>query len=126
MLRPFLLTSDGYDPTTLRDFLVHVLTPLLVFGDFLLFDRRGEVGIYEPLKWMAFPALYWVYTIIYTALGGTFYLSDDATSQYPYFFMNIAEYGPLPIFVVALSVVLIGYCLFWVDRGLLKRKETVA
>ncbi len=126
MLRPFLLTSDGYDPTTLRDFLVHVSTPLFVFGDFLLFDRRGDVGTYDPLRWMAFPALYWVYTIVYAALGGTFYLSEEATSRYPYFFMNVAEYGPLPILVVALSVVLIGYCLYWVDRGLSKREEPAA
>jgi len=125
MLRPFLIVGDGYDPTTLRDFFVHVATPLLAFGDFLLFDRRGTIGKFMPLLWMAFPALYWVYTLVYAALGGTFYLSEEATSGYPYFFMDLQTYGPLPVMVVALGVILIGYCLYGVDRGLMKRKAGV-
>lgn len=123
MLRPFLADGGTYDASTLRDFLVHVATPILAFVDFLLFDRRGAVGKYAPLQWMAFPALYWGYTLVYAALGGTFYLSGEETSAIPYFFMDVATYGVLPILVVAASIVLIGYCLYAIDRGLVRWKE---
>ncbi|MFA5007593.1 MAG: Pr6Pr family membrane protein [Candidatus Izemoplasmatales bacterium] len=123
MLRPFIGDGGSYDPTSLKDFLVHVSTPVLSLLDYFLFDRKGRFTVFQPLYWTAFPILYWVYTIVYAALGGTFWLSEDAVSAYPYFFMDVSTYGPLPIVVVALFVVLIGYGLFWTDRGLARRAE---
>ena len=121
MLRPFIGDGGSYDPTSLKDFLVHVSTPALALADYLLFDRKGRFTRLQPLYWTAFPILYWIYTIVYAALGGTFWLNEDASTPYPYFFMDVSAYGPLPIVLVALFVILIGYGLFWTDRGLARR-----
>jgi len=117
LLRPFLLDADfGYDPRTIQDVLVHVVTPLMVALDFILFDVKGIIRKTAPLFWLIYPAGYWIYILIYNAFGGRFEGSGHVLSPYPYFFMNIPEYGPWGALIVAVFVVGIGYGLYGIDR----------
>ncbi|MFH0992717.1 MAG: Pr6Pr family membrane protein [bacterium] len=117
LLRPFLNNNDfGYDPRTIQDMFVHVVTPLMVAIDFIVFDAKGLIKKTTPLFWLIYPAGYWIYILIYNAFGGRFEGTGHVLSPYPYFFMNIPEYGPWGAMIVAAFVVGIGYGLYGIDR----------
>jgi|GEM_PF-1021698 len=116
VLRPAILAGGDYDPNTPRDFLVHVFTPILAFLDYVLFDARGSFRIRDPLLWLLYPALYWIYCLAFVALGGTFepYGGD---ADVPYFFMDVGRYGPWYALIVAGIVAAIGFGLLAIDTG---------
>lgn len=93
----------GMDP--LANFLVHTFTPLLVFVDWLLFADKRSLKYQDPLIWLGIPLAYFVFAIIRAQLGGP--LMED--SQYPYFFIDIDQYGWLIVLrnVVGLLVIFV-------------------
>ena len=121
MLRPYVGDFD-YNPNTFSDFLVHVLTPILVFIDFIFLEEHGEIQKFDPFYWLLFPLIYWVFTIVFVALGGD-YNGETYQSNYPYFFLDFKEYGIGYFFLVFAFVLMIGYILFIIDYLMIKRKQ---
>ncbi|GAA3911223.1 Pr6Pr family membrane protein [Microbacterium invictum] len=123
VLVPSLYVQPGaYEPFTLTDNLVHIVTPLLVIGDWLLFVPKGEVRRPDPLLWALIPWAYLVFAFVYSALGGRF----AAGTAYPYPFMDVETLGigGVVMWLVGLTVALIGigYGFYALDRRLATRR----
>ncbi|MDD3712918.1 MAG: Pr6Pr family membrane protein, partial [Candidatus Izemoplasmatales bacterium] len=69
MLRPYLNGID-YEPNTLSDLLVHTITPILVIIEYICFQKANKTPWYFPLYNLIFPLVYWLFTMVYVALGG--------------------------------------------------------
>ena len=88
MLAP-TFAAEGLKVNTSYNIMLHYFVPLGVFFDWVMFDKKGEIGLKEPLYWAAIPVFYLVYTFIYTSLGGRYLNGASA----PYFFLDTAQYG---------------------------------
>jgi hypothetical protein len=121
LLRPVV---DGYDynPNTISDFLVHSLTSFLVLIDFIFFTNHGKIKKIDPVYWLIFPFIYWIFTIIYVAFGGNFN-GETYESNYPYFLLNFKEYGIVFFLLVVIFVLIISYMLFYIDKLMFKRRK---
>lgn len=62
---------------------VHYVMPAAVVLDWLLFTPKGRLRWIDPVKWLAFPLVYGVWTVIHGAMIG----------WYPYFFIDIGKLG---------------------------------
>lgn len=117
VLAPSLFTQPGaYEPFTLTDNLVRIVTPILIIVDWLLFVPKGRFRPTDPLLWTLPPYAYLAFAFTYSALGGTF----AAGTKYPYPFMNVEENGLLGVaaWIVGLTIGLVGvgYVYFALDR----------
>jgi hypothetical protein len=110
---PFSMTS-GYA----GNFLVHLLTPLLVILDWLLFDEKGRYNIFDPLRWGIIPFYYFIFALI-AAQAGVTYLGG---SRYPYFFLDADAIGAggvaLYVLGIAVAFFALSYIVFAFDRWL--------
>lgn len=117
VLVPSLFTQPGaYEPFTLTDNLVHIITPILVIVDWLLFVPKGRLRAYDPLLWALIPYAYLAFAFTYGALGGEF----APGVRYPYPFMNVEVngLGDVILWIVGLTVALVGvgYVYYALDR----------
>lgn len=122
VLVPSLYVQPGtYEPFTLTDNLVHIVTPLLVIGDWVLFVPKGELRRHDPLLWAIIPLAYLVFAFGYSAAGGRF----AAGTAYPYPFMDVDALGVggVAVWIAGLTVVLVGvgYGFYALDRWLATR-----
>ncbi|WP_206427520.1 Pr6Pr family membrane protein [Leucobacter chromiireducens] len=107
VLVPATFTQDSdYEPFSLTDNLIHIITPILLILDWLLFVPKGRLRWIDPLLWALIPYAYLAYALVYGGLGGEFV----AGQTYPYPFLNVAVYGAggVALWILALSVALIG------------------
>lgn len=117
VLVPSAFVQGGdYQPFSLTDNLIHVVTPCLLIADWLLFAPKGRLRWGDPLRWTLIPYAYLVFAFVYSGLGGRF----AAGASYPYPFLDVATHGigGVAIRVLVLSVVLVGvgYVYVVVDR----------
>lgn len=117
VLAPALFTQPGaYRPFTLTDNLVHIVAPILVIVDWLLFVPKGRLRAYDPLLWALIPYAYLVFAFAYSASGGRF--AGGTTVPYP--FMNVETHGvggvALWIAGLTLALVAVGYVFVGADR----------
>ncbi|MFC5338098.1 Pr6Pr family membrane protein [Leucobacter denitrificans] len=108
--------AGDYEAFSLTDNLIHVVTPLLLIVDWLLFVPKGQLRAADPIRWAFIPFGYLVLAFVYGALGGEFLEG----SSYPYPFMNVVVYGnggvALWIGGLSIGLMLIGYVYFTLDR----------
>lgn len=81
---------------------LHILGPLAVAGDWLFFPPGDEMPRHAPLYWLAFPAVYLVYSLIRGAL----------VDWYPYPFLDPREtggYGAVAIWSAVVLVVILAF-----------------
>lgn len=104
------------------NFLVHTFSPLLVIGDYFLFDEKGRFKWYYPIIWLFIPISYVFYVYIYSYWGGEFY-SVGGSRKYAYFFLDYEEIGKINvlkwIIFIAIFIEAVSYSLviFDVIRG---------
>ena len=129
MLAPSF-AAEGMKIQTSYNIMLHYIVPLGFFADWLLFDKKGEIGIKDPLWWAAIPVLYLVYTFIYTSLGGRY---QKGTQSAPYFFLDTAKYGVggvlLWIAAITAGFFVLSYLFVGLDRllaGLSRKSEKSA
>jgi amino acid transporter len=113
--------------TTIANDLLHVVVPLLMLADYLVFERKGSVRAGHPFVWLASPAWYLIFTACYKALGGVYQFSGDKVQQFPYFFLDYETYG-LPtvllwVVLIAVGFVVSGFLLYAIDRILARGKD---
>jgi hypothetical protein len=65
------------------NFVVHYLMPLAVVLDWLMFTPKGRLRWIDPVKWLIFPLLYGVWTVVH----------GQIIDWYPYFFIDIGRIG---------------------------------
>jgi len=86
----------------------------LVIIDRIIFTEKGSVKKYDSIIWLAYPLIYWVFTIIFVYFGGNFN-TTNIESNYPYFFLNFKEVGVGYFFLVISFIILIGYLVYFED-----------
>ncbi|MDR2253561.1 MAG: Pr6Pr family membrane protein [Bifidobacteriaceae bacterium] len=112
----FIQAGDGYQPFTLTDDLVHIVTPCLAIADWFLFSPPGRLRWWDPLTWAIPPYAYLLWAFIRAGLGGDF---GDGR-RYPYPFMDVSQYGvagvAFQIAVMSVTLIAFGYIFVWLDK----------
>lgn len=105
----FILNSNAvaFKNHMLECNLVHLVVPLLVIFDYIIFGIKGNLKKNYPLIWSAILFIYQIFITIYMMLGGKFANGDS----YPYFYMNVSKYGVLGVFINIL-IILIVYIVY--------------
>ena len=87
--------------------LVHLVVPLMVILDYIIFGEKGNLKKEYPIIWSLVLILYQIFVIIYVAFGGTF--MNGAT--YPYFYMDIQKYGTFGVLfnLLIIYIFFVGY-----------------
>jgi hypothetical protein len=108
-----LLAPSMGDPGFLLSFMSlqpHLVTPLLMIVDYLLFISPGKLTRRDPLYFALVPLGYWLQATI-LGLSGVVYRTDEVTGaavHFPYFFIDYYQIG----WTVAVYVVVIALCFF--------------
>jgi hypothetical protein len=94
------------------DEIVHIITPVLAFVDFLVFDPHRRFRWTYAALWLLYPIGY----VVFTTLRGALFPEQG----YPYFFVNVTElgYGGLVLSVIQFAVgfFILGLILYGIDR----------
>lgn len=95
---------------------VHLIVPLLVIGDWLLFDKKPGFFKYDPVKWLIIPLIYYVFAIIVSSFGAFF----PSGQRYAYFFIDPYVIG-LPnvlrnLLLLIVAFLGLGYILYFMDK----------
>lgn len=118
VLVPTRFADGDTDVFSLTDNLIHIITPVLMIVEWLLFVPKGSFRWTDPLLWTLIPYVYLVWAFAYGALGGEF----TPGQKYPYPFMDVDALGVIGVaqWVVALTVALIvvGLVFVVIDRAL--------
>ena len=107
-----LLTTDGsmtaFNGHELECNLVHLVVPLMVIFDYIIFGEKGKLKREYPIIWSLVIVLYQIFVLIYISLGGTF-MNDTV---YPYFYMDINRFG-----IIGVTINLLIIYIFFVGYG---------
>ena len=124
ILRPFMTDMEGVmDLNSIGNYIVHIIAPIMVIFDYILFDKKGLYEGVDPFIWVLIPFAYFIFIIIRASLGKTF---TYTASKYPYFFIDIDAFGLpqviLNVFLMILVIILLGYIYLGIDKLLSKHK----
>lgn len=124
ILRPFMTDMEGVmDLNSIGNYIVHIIAPIMVILDYILFDQKGLYEKKDPFIWVLIPFAYFIFIIIRAGLGKTF---TYTSSKYPYFFLDIDAFGLpqviLNVFLMILAILLLGYLYLGIDKLLNKHK----
>ncbi len=110
VLVPVLIDLDvDYPLFTINDLFVHYITPWLMIFDYLLLTRKTRLRVMRLGSVIVFPIIYMVYVTVYQSLGGR-YIIGDTVSRFPYFFMDVDQYGLMTVTGYSL-LILVGFIL---------------
>lgn len=99
--------------------LVHYITPLWFFADYLIFDTKGATRFIDPFFYTIFPLYYFVFTN-FRAVNGDLYNYGSFISQFPYPFLDYAVFGiygvSAAIILITLGDLFIGFLFVGLDK----------
>lgn len=106
----FVITDSGmtaYAGNELASIMAHIVVPLLVMSDYVIFGEKGNLKRNYPFIWSATLVFYVIFDFVYVALGGRF---GDG-SIYPYLYMNVEVNGLLKVIIscITIFILFIGY-----------------
>lgn len=99
----FVITDSGmsaYQGNELASIMAHVVVPLLIMSDYVIFGEKGNLKRNYPFIWSITLILYVVFDLIYVSLGGRF---GDG-SIYPYLYMNVEVNGLLKVIISCITI----------------------
>lgn len=105
-----VISTNGlgiYDGHLLECYLVHIVVPLLVIFDYIIFGEKGNLKKSYPFIWSFILIFYSIFSFIYTLFGGT-YING---AKYPYFYMDTDVYGMIGVLRNCL-IVYVGFILY--------------
>jgi hypothetical protein len=118
IVRPYVYYVAGYSSNNIRDTIVHLIVPIMVFMDYILFDKKKNLKFsYIPVSFIL-PVFYAIFVFFYSHAGGTF-RAFKQISNYPYVFMNFEKYGNITFgFYAAILAVfaIIGCLIVYIDK----------
>jgi len=118
----FLSNTNAYDGNQMTSILVHLIIPLLVIFDYFIFGEKGNIKKSHPYMWSLTLVFYLIFFVIYALMGGKF----NNQSSYPYFFLNVEEYGVMGVFINCMIIytlfLVVGNSIQVLDQRLKNRK----
>lgn len=116
VLVPTRVDAGDSDIFSLTDNLIHIVTPIVLIVDWLVFVPKGSFRWVDPLLWTLIPYAYLAWAFLYGALGGEF----TPGQRYPYRFMDVDALGVVGVsqWVIALTIalILVGFVYVIADR----------
>lgn len=98
---------------TFNNMSVHLITPLLMFTDYILFNERGKLKKYDMFYNLVIPICYAVGVIIIGMSHKVVYPFFEEDSFYPYPFLDVDKYGIKVLFII------LGIALFFLMLGVI-------
>ncbi|MBE6157453.1 MAG: hypothetical protein E7160_01510 [Firmicutes bacterium] len=100
-------TVSIFDNHELETNIVHIVVPLLVIFDYVIFGTKGHLKKNYPYIWSSILIIYQLFITVYSSLGGRFLNGD----KYPYFYMDVSKYGVRNVLISGLIILVfyIGY-----------------
>lgn len=89
---------NAHTPSGIATVLLHIVTPVLIMADWLLFDTKGRWNAKAPLLWVTAPYLYFAFIMI-TAPK----MDKTDSMRFPYPFLNYEQMG-IPLLILVLAV----------------------
>ncbi len=129
-LQPLGFLMDVKIPSSnvfkISNILVHFITPIMVFLDYIIFDKKGYFKKSYTFIWIVFPAIYPLYVYTYSSLGGEFF-GIGGSKKYAYFFLDLEKLGIRGVlsYILLFAIFYIFICILFIklDRFLGKRKK---
>jgi len=102
------------------NWVVHYVMPAAVVLDWLLFTPKGRLRWIDPVKWLAFPLVYGLWTLIHGAL----------IDWYPYFFIDIDKLGWTRALInyagLLIFFLIVGLAIVGLDKTLGRKTRSAA
>lgn len=102
---------------------LHYIVPIMTVGDYLLFDRKGDIEWFHPFIWLIVPGIYLIVALITAQFGNG--IGVTVTSKYPYPFLDINNLGYLKVFSTCILLtfifLILGFIFFGIDRFLMEK-----
>ena len=123
ILRPFMSDVEGVmDLHSFSNYIVHLIIPVMVILDWLLFDKKGNLKSKYSIYWLVIPFMYWIFICIRANFAKPFMYTG---SKYPYFFIDIEEFGVgiviVNVILAIAAILLLGFILCKIDNKLSKK-----
>lgn len=107
----------------LGNIMVHYVTPLWFFIDYLIFDTKGSTRLADPFIYISFLIYYFVFSNL-RALNGELYEYGSIVSQFPYPFLDYAVFGiygvSAAILIISVIVLILGFIFVGLDTVMKK------
>jgi hypothetical protein len=120
VLAPLSVQGAGaWKLLSLDNLAVHLITPLLMLADYLLFTKRGMLKKYDALLCAVIPYAYLLETMTIGLTRTVRYDSIGNDSYYPYIFLDVDRFGARVILIIAamtLFFLAIAFCWQRFDR----------
>ena len=111
-----VMKNGHVDPALL---LLHLIVPLMTFFDWLLFDPKGGMHVWEPVAWLGWPFAYLIVSMAIAPFD-PIRQEDGRYIEYPYPFVDVSALGAgrvvLNVVVLIVLFIAFGYVLFGLDR----------
>jgi hypothetical protein len=92
---------------------VHLLVPLLVLADYIMFNVSGHLKKYDPFLFMIIPLVYLVFVTIIGLAGAIYKIKIDdiiIVRHFPYFFVDYYVMGWLcAIYIPVFIIIYLGF-----------------
>jgi uncharacterized membrane protein len=125
LIYQFMLADTPFSMTNINagNFLVHLLTPVFVIFDWVLFDEKGHYDRWDPLRWSLVPIYYLIFALVAAPVGVTYF----GGSRYPYFFLDVDVLGvggvAFYVIMIAVAFFALGYMVVALDHWLGRFKK---
>ncbi|MDD8049624.1 MAG: Pr6Pr family membrane protein [Thomasclavelia sp.] len=110
----FMLTmSFSFNNMTSFSFLiVHYIIPIMTVLDWLIFDEKGNMKLFDPFKWTIAPLIYALGVFIIASMSNNFFNGN----RFPYPFLD-TSINSLPVVIITI----VGMVVFFLGLGYLYR-----
>lgn len=98
--------------------ILHYICPVMVFIDYLIFDKKGCYKVLDPVFWLGIPVIYILFALVRGAFGGEI---GNTGSNYPYPFLDPTPTGAggemfMYIGIMLIAFLLLGYIILLIDK----------
>jgi len=126
VLAPFMLPEGAGYLKSFSNLSVHLIAPLLMLGDYIMFSKGGALKKTDPYLFMIVPIVYLVKTLIIGFSGAVKFQIPELTeaSNFPYFFLDYNDVGGFMfLYIAVMSAFYLGlsFAMLAIDKKRAKR-----
>lgn len=125
VLKPAMKGMQLAPEETFAGNLSHIIVPLLMLAEYLVFEKKGLFKVWYPFVWPAFLFYYLGYTAVYKLFGGVYRFPDHVV-KFPYFFLDYETHGwnnvVFWVSLIVLVFIVFSFIIIGLDRALVMTK----